>query len=70
MQNKKAKNEVIFCSVNSACSSKLKDIIYFLLELYSYKGGTIIVHIPNIKDSLKLAVKVIDEAGKAKKNEN
>ena len=36
----------------------------------SYKGGTIIVQIPNIKDSLKLAVRVIDEAGKAKKNEN
>ena len=28
VQNKKAKKEVILCAVNSACSSKLKDIIY------------------------------------------
>ena len=33
----------------------------------SYKGGMIIATIPNMKDSLRLAISVIDEAGKAEK---
>lgn len=30
VQNKKAKNEVVLCSVNSACSRELKNTIFFL----------------------------------------
>lgn len=35
-----------------------------------YQSGTIIAEIPQVKDSMKLSLKVIDEAGKARKNEN
>lgn len=35
-----------------------------------YRSGTIIAEIPHVKDSLKIALQVIDEAGKARKNEN
>lgn len=31
VQNKKAKKDVVLCSVNSACSSVLKNTIYFFV---------------------------------------
>ena len=35
-----------------------------------YRGGTITAEIPASRDSLKIAIQVIDTAGKARKNEN